>query len=183
MSNVSNVDTKSAEFNSCANLLDDEKYAEGRAKYQDLLKNGKNPFEYIMNMQKDLQIALSELVPGNKDPNTLSKLGDIYDWIRDNKIAFDDEYRELIDALPGMNLSPKERSAMWKKWKAKHNELREKKLTDLDNNELKELKFEFIDTLHFYMNMAIALQISAEEIFVYYYFKNAENHRRYENKY
>ena len=172
-----------AEFNSCANLINDEKIKECNKLYEDLLSKGKDPLEYMLNAQNSLQVHLSETVEGNKCPNDLSKIGEIYDWLRDNKIALDDEFREVVDALPGMNLPEKERSALWKKWKANHLKLREKDISELEPNELKELKFELIDMWHFFMNMMLGLRISSKELFTYYYYKNLENIRRYNSNY
>ena len=172
-----------AEFNSCANLINDEKIKECNRLYEDLLSEGKDPLEYMLNAQNSLQVHLSETVEGNKCPDDLSKIGEIYDWLRDNKIALDDEFREVVDALPGMNLPEKERSALWKKWKANHLKLREKDISELEPNELKELKFELIDMWHFFMNMMLGLRISSKELFTYYYYKNLENIRRYDSKY
>lgn len=172
-----------AEFNSCANLINDEKIKECNKLYEDLLSKGKDPLEYMLNAQNSLQVHLSETVEGNKCPDDLSKIGEIYDWLRDNKVALDDEFREVVDALPGMNLPEKDRSALWKKWKANHLKLREKDISELEPNELKELKFELIDMWHFFMNMMLGLKISSKELFTYYYYKNLENIRRYNSKY
>lgn len=172
-----------AEFNSCASLINDEKIKECNKIYSDLLSKGKDPLEYMLNAQNSLQVHLSETVEGNKCPDDLSKIGEIYDWLRDNKIALDDEFREVVDALPGMNLPEKDRSALWKKWKANHLKLREKDISELEPNELKELKFELIDMWHFFMNMMLGLRISSKELFTYYYYKNLENIRRYNSKY
>ena len=172
-----------AEFNSCASLINDEKIKECNKIYSDLLSKGKDPLEYMLNAQNSLQVHLSETVEGNKCPDNLSKIGEIYDWLRDNKVALDDEFREVVDALPGMNLPEKERSALWKKWKANHLKLREKDISELEPNELKELKFELIDMWHFFMNMMLGLRISSKELFTYYYYKNLENIRRYNSKY
>lgn len=172
-----------AEFNSCASLINDEKIKECNKLYEDLLSKGKDPLEYMLNAQNSLQVHLSETVEGNTCPDDLSKIGEIYDWLRDNKIALDDEFREVVDALPGMNLPEKERSALWKKWKANHLKLREKDISELEPNELKELKFELIDMWHFFMNMMLGLRISSKELFTYYYYKNLENLRRYNSGY
>ena len=172
-----------AEFNSCASLINDDKIKECNKLYEDLLSEGKDPLEVMLNAQNSLQKHLSKTVEGNKCPDDLSKIGEIYDWLRDNKIALDDEFREVVDALPGMNLPEKERSALWKKWKANHLKLREKDISELEQNELKELKFELIDMWHFFMNMMLGLRISSKELFIYYYYKNLENIRRYNSKY
>ena len=172
-----------AEFNSCASLINDEKIKECNKLYEDLLSEGKDPLEVMLDAQNSLQEHLSKTVEGNKCPDDLSKIGQIYDWLRDNKIALDDEFREVVDALPGMNLPEKDRSALWKKWKANHLKLRQKDISELEPNELKELKFELIDMWHFFMNMMLGLKISSKELFTYYYYKNLENIRRYNSGY
>lgn len=176
---------KEEAWNSCASLASDENVAAGRRMYDDLLKHEKDPLGVMMSMQKKLQDNVAELMGdnGNIRPDELDTLGKIYDWVRDNKIALDDEFRELVDALPGVNLDAKARTGLWKKWKSNHNTLRNKKLSELTPEEYKELKFEYVDMLHFFMNIGIALGLTSEEIFVYYYYKNAENFRRYQNKY
>ena len=172
-----------AEFNSCASLINDEKIKECNKLYEDLLSEGKDPLEVMLDAQNSLQEHLSKTVEGNKKPADLKTIGEIYDWLRDNKIALDDEFREVVDALPGMNLPEKERSALWKKWKTNHLKLRQKEISELEPNELKELKFELIDMWHFFMNMMLGLRISSKELFIYYYYKNLENIRRYNSKY
>lgn len=173
-----------AEFNSCANLLNDESFKEARQVYQELLANGKDPFEHMLSMQFDLQVALAKKSPEfNVSPDSLSTIGQKFDWLRENKQAFDDEYREIIDALPGMNTLEKDRSAVWKRWKAKYGEIRSKTFEDLSEDELKELKFEYIDALIFFMNMSFALDIDSREIFIYFFAKVAENFNRAKNGY
>lgn len=172
-----------AEFNSCASLINDEKIKECNKLYEDLLSEGKDPLDVMLNAQNSLQEHLSKTVEGNKKPAYLKTIGEIYDWLRDNKIALDDEFREVVDALPGMNLPEKDRSALWKKWKTNHLKLRQKDISELESNELKELKFELIDMWHFFMNMMLGLRISSKELFIYYYYKNLENIRRYNSKY
>jgi len=172
-----------AEWNSCSSLLNDESFKDARSTYRDLLDKGLDPFEYMLNMQFDLQEALSKKNDHNPHPLEVKTVGQKFDWLRENKQAFDDEYREIIDALPGMNMPEKDRSAVWKRWKSKYDEVREMTFDDLSEDEIKELKFELCDSFHFYMNMFFALEMDAEEMFIYYFHKNAENHRRCQNGY
>lgn len=167
-----------SEFNSCSALLNDENFKEALDKYESLLNDGVDPFEFMLSMQHDLQVALSKKNSHNPSPDSIETVGQKFDWLRENKQAFDDEYREIIDALPGMNTPVKDRSAVWKRWKSKYDDIRAKTFDDLTHDELKELKFELTDSFHFFMNMFFALDMDAKEMFVYYYFKNAENHRR-----
>lgn len=172
-----------SEWNSCADLTNSPEFKEAVEKYNELLEKGVDPFEYMLNMQHDLQLALAEKNVHNPRPNELFSIGQKFDWLRENKQAFDDEYREVIDALPGMETPEKDRSAVWKRWKGKYDEIRSRTFEDLSNDELKELKFELTDAFHFFMNMFFALDMDAKEMFVYYYAKNAENHRRAKNGY
>ena len=172
------------EFNSCANLIDTDEYKEARQKYTELLANGVDPFSVILNMQNQLQTKLADTYPGRcKSPADLKTLGDKYDWIRDNKIAFDDEYSELIAALGGMNKTPKDRSSLWKRWKSNYENIRNENFSDLAPNERLELLFECIDQVHFFANQILALEMTAEDIFTLYYAKNAENFKRYNSGY
>jgi hypothetical protein len=172
------------EWNSCSNLTKSKEYEAAHALYESLLGSEIDPFMYMFNMQRDLQFALSAKSPKyNPSPDNLKTIGEKFDWIRENKQAFDDEYREIIDALPGMSLPDKDRSAVWKRWKTKYEDIRSRTFDDLSKDELHELKFEFVDSFHFYMNMMFALDIDPEQLFVYYYAKNVENHERAKNGY
>lgn len=172
------------EWNSCANLMNDEASIKARETYVRILKEGKDPFEHMLKMQFDLQMALANKSPKhNPKPNELLTLGQKFDWLRENKQAFDDEYSELIDALPGMSMESKDRSAVWKRWKSKYDEVRSKTFDDLTPEDIRELKFELVDSWHFYMNMMFAIGMDAEEMFVYYVAKNQENHRRSQEGY
>jgi len=166
------------EFNQCAGLLKPEDVRDASLKYKELLMTGKDPFEYMLNMQRDLQIALSKKNPINKDPSDLRTIGEKFEWLRDNKQSLDDEYREIIDALPGMSLPAKDRSAVWKKWKAKYSDIRSRTFKDLTDDDIIELKMELCDFFHFVQNLFFALDMTAEDMFTYYYIKNAENHNR-----
>lgn len=164
--------------------MNDEASIEARETYARILKEGNDPFEYMIKMQFDLQMALANKSPEhNPKPNELVTLGQKFDWLRENKQAFDDEYSELIDALPGMSMDAKDRSAVWKRWKSKYNDVRSRTFDDLTPEDIRELKFEYVDALIFFMNMSFAVDMDAEEMFVYFYAKVAENHRRSKNGY
>lgn len=173
------------EWNSCSALSSDGAFTEAKKKYDELLSSGVNPFAYMMQMQYDLQKALYKRLPDQAiDVDDLDNLGNKYDWLRDNKIAADDEYSELIDALPGVsNMSDKDRTSLWKKWKGKYNEVRAMKFSELSYEDQTEAKYEVIDKLHFDINMLIAMELTAEDVFKFYYTKNAENHRRSQTGY
>lgn len=167
-----------AEFNSCAKLIDEEKIKSAHKFYFDLKSDFVDPFSVMLDMQHKLQEALFKKNPQVQDINHLDTLGQKADWLRDNKIALDDEYREVIDALAGMNKPEKERSALWKKWKKNYDVLRSEEFDKLSSDEKIELKFEVCDMFHFFMNMMLAVNMSAEDMFIYYYYKNKENFDR-----
>lgn len=178
------MSNKSPEQNNCENLHNNESYKEALDIYHDICYNNGDPFQYMLNMQYDLQVSVAGKNPEmNQHPDELITLRNKFDWLRENKQAFDDEYREILDALPGIDTPVKDRSALWKRWKAKFNEIGAKTFDDLSEKEMKELKYELCDSFHFYMNMFFALDMDAKEMFVYYYFKNAENHKRVKNGY
>lgn len=151
--------------------------------YSTILKNSKDPFEIMLEMQKSLQEALFLKNPETQDVNNLKTLGQKYDWLRDNKVALDDEFREVVDALAGINKPVKERSALWKKWKKNYFDLRNEKFDDLTEEEKREFKLELCDMFHFFMNLMLACEISAKEMFELYYYKNRENFERIKNNY
>lgn len=161
----------------CLNNQNAEKY------YFSLLENLNDPFEIMLMMQKKLQEALFVKNPKIQDVNDLKTLGEKYDWLRDNKVALDDEFREVVDALAGINKPVKQRSALWKKWKADYDRLRSEKFEDLTEEEKTEFKLELCDMFHFFMNMMIACEVSAKDLFMLYYYKNNENFERIKNKY
>lgn len=167
-----------AEFNACSKLINNEILKEAKDKYNDLLSKHIDPFSVMLNMQHSLQLKLHEKNPKCQDIDNLKTLGQKFEYLREQKQAFDDEYREVIDALAGMSLPEKERSALWKRWKAKHDELQNKTFDDLSEEEMIELKFELCDAFHFFMNMFFPINMSAEEMFIYYYIKNLENFNR-----
>ena len=174
-----------AEWNSCSDLANDGAFLEAQEKYEELLTQGKDPFGYMLKMQYDLQKALYKRLPEQvMNVDDLDTLGKKYDWLRDNKIAADDEFSELVDALPGMSvMNAKDRTSLWKAWKGKRNEVRNMKFSELSVPDKNEAKYEAIDMVHFWMNQLIAMELDAEDIFKFYYTKNAENHRRAQNGY
>jgi dimeric dUTPase (all-alpha-NTP-PPase superfamily) len=80
-----------------------------------------------------------------------------------NKHCLEDELSELLTRLP------------WKKWKKYSFEELKNWISDEQRT---ETLFELVDGLHFFLNIAIILGFSPEEIFQYYIEKNKENHNR-----
>lgn len=136
--------------------------------------------KYMLCAQEELQKHLANSVKWNVDPRSLDTLGALYEYLRDNKIALDDEFREIVDALPDSSLDARARSALWKKWKAKHQELESIKVSE---QSLQQAQEEFIDLWHLVLNMALALKLDSTKLIELYRKKNKENLRRYSEKY
>lgn len=160
-----------------------ELYNDANKLYTDMLRTGVNPFEALFKNQQELQRKFYTLNKGFKNPDAISTLGEKYDFIRDNKTALDDEFREVVDALAGSQGTSKERSALWKRWKSACEQMRAKSYKDLTPDEIANIKEEFSDMFIFMMNMAIALEISAKDLFIFTYVKSKENQKRLEENY
>ncbi len=103
-------------------------------------------------------------------------LKQIKDFFLMNKHALDDEIHEMFDALGGIHDGIG--SGVWKTWKSSHKDIDKMTLDDLSERDRKELVFEYIDAWHFFMNFGAALRVSSQDIYNYYYSKNAENIER-----
>jgi hypothetical protein len=147
-------------FQVCADLSIENKYAELRAQGEDALA-------LIFNMQKSIQTDVYGY-DWEKIRETVGDLKAFLDW---NEEAIRDEYRELAGAVTGIHTYP----GHWKPWKTKHKEAMQRKFDELTEDEKKELRMEWIDILHFFMNQGIAIGMTPEMITNYYVAKNARN--------
>jgi hypothetical protein len=150
-------------FQQCSHL-------ETESSYQKIRETGGDALAHIFNLQKTIQ----EDVYGydfNKIRESISELKKFIDW---NEEAIRDEDREFQAALTGIHTYPN----CWKPWKTKHKEAMSRKFSDLTEEELKELRYEWIDKLHFFLNEGIAIGLTPESITDYYVAKNKENIRR-----
>lgn len=138
--------------------------------YQDLREKGNDALELIYNMQKSIQ----EEVYGYNFEEIQSSIGKLKEFIDWNEEAIRDEDREMQNAITGIHTYP----SCWKPWKSKHKEAMARSLSDLTEEELKELRYEWIDKLHFMMNEAIAIGLTPEMITNYYVAKNKHNVER-----
>ena len=172
-----------SEFNSCAHLVKSEDLEAARQLYDDLLLSNQDPYAYILNLQNGLQEKLSSSLGRLKAPKDLKTKGEVYDFVLQQKIALDDEWREMVEAMAGMSLPEKDRSALWKKWKGKYEDLRAENIDSLSHEDRLELMFEVIDAAHFFNNVLLALGVDAETYFTLYYIKNAENIARQKRGY
>lgn len=171
------------EFNTCAHLADDLKIA--AEKYQNLINAGVSPFNYLLNLQNQLQMDLEQRYPGRTiAPENLKTKGELVDFLMDQKRAIDDEFQELIHAVAGTNKSAKDQTSIWKKWKSNYESLRAERINEgLTEEEQLERAFEAIDIFHFWNNVLLALGLDEQKIFELYYLKNIENIRRYRSNY
>ena len=173
-----------SEFNSCASLVNSEDWKKIEEMYAKFLEKGQDPFEMMLEMQNQLQKELSIRLPYlNPDPDDLKTIGSKTDWMKKNKDAIDDEFRELLTAFGGMSNGDKKASAAWKTWKADHKQMREKLFSELSDSDRLEVMFEMIDIWHFMLNMFLGLKLTSKDIFILYFLKNKENLRRYSEGY
>ena len=147
-------------FQQCAQL-------EVNDNYTVLRNNGDDALALIFNMQKSIQ----EDVYGynfEKIQSSIKELKTFIDW---NEEAIRDEDREMQAALTGIHTYPN----CWKPWKSKHQEAMNRSLSDLTDEELKELRMEFIDKYIFMTNIQIALGITPAMLTNYYVSKSSHN--------
>jgi hypothetical protein len=112
---------------------------------------------------------------------TSMNLREIMDFWHMNNHALIDELHEATDALGG--IKDGDGSAIWKRWKKAHSTFSDKKFSDLSEEDQLECKFEIIDILHFFMNMATSIGMTSQEMYNMYMSKNKENHERQKRGY
>ena len=148
-----------------------------------LVENGyvksTNHLDKLMTLQKNTQ----EGVYGYDFSNM--SLGEIKDFWLWNTRAIDDEISEAYDALGGVSNDGVKSigNSVWKPWKSNHKKAYEMKISDLSDDDQKELKMELVDIQHFIFNLMISVGMTPEELYNYYISKNKENIRRQENNY
>lgn len=170
-----------AHFNECSQLIAGVDKAEEA--YTKAIAFSNDPLQIMLDMQKSLQVRLANDREYCYHPDKLATAGDVVAWMREQKDCIDDEFRELLTSLGEMSKGEKDASAVWKKWKARYTEAQSKPISEMSPEDQLEIKFELIDIMHFVFNMAIGLNMSAEEIFKLYYLKNLENFKRQDNGY
>lgn len=137
---------------------------------EDLYSQSKDTLGDIMRMQADTQ----ENVYGYKfDEMFLSELMSYWHL---NNHSMIDEIHEATDSLGG--IKDGHGNAVWKRWKKAHNTYDKIKFSDLSKRDQLECKFEIIDILHFFMNYAISVGMTPEEMYNMYMSKNKENRDR-----
>lgn len=138
--------------------------------------------DLLFQTQESLQdyIAEKKGLPQPLDIST-SNIRNIGEWMLKQKHAFDDEFSEMMDALGGIDDGIG--SAAWKWWKDDNKKANLIYLSDLSDNDLKELKMEYVDMLHFFINMGLFLGMDGSEVMNMYISKNKENIERQKNNY
>jgi hypothetical protein len=98
-----------------------------------------------------------------------------------NTHAVIDEIHEMTDALGG--IKDGSGNAVWKYWKKDHEKYASMKISDLSENDRKELFMEWIDILHFFINYAASIGLDAKTVYNYYFAKAEENKQRQKRGY
>jgi len=133
----------------------------------------------------DTQASLQKFISKNLDITDITEplinVKTKVEWLLKNKHAFDDEFSEMLDAVGGINDGIG--SAGWKWWKIKNKDTALHNGVVLTPEDLLELKFEYIDMLHFFINMGIILGLNGSEVMNLYMAKNKENIERQKRGY
>jgi len=150
--------------NSCANL-----------EIKDLYTESKNTLADILELQAETQ----ENVYGYDFKNM--SLREVMNFWHMNNHALIDEIHEATDALGG--IKDGNGNAIWKRWKGAYGEYDNLKFSDLSESDQIECKFEIVDMLHFFMNYAASIGMTAQEMYNMYMSKNEENRARQQKGY
>lgn len=145
--------------NECANL-----------QIEDLYSQSSDTLGDIMRIQADTQ----ENVYGYKFNEMF--LSELMSYWHLNNHSMIDEIHEATDSLGG--IKDGHGNAVWKRWKGAHESYRTVRFLDLSEGDQLECKFEVIDMLHFFMNYAISIGMTPEEMYNMYMSKNKENRDR-----
>lgn len=167
-----------AEFNSCAALTQSKEFTRFLQECESMPGNI-DLLQKMLNTQNLLQEDLFKRLNRTIPPLQIHTKGELIDFLIDQKLAFDDEFRELIESCHGMSRPDSERSAAWKKWKSKYSDIRNEAVNEkLTDDDIAEKHMELIDMLHFVFNMCLALGMDSKLIYAHYMAKNAENFAR-----
>lgn len=142
---------------------------------KDLYSESKDTLGDIMNLQKDTQLNVY-----GYDFSQMSLREIMFFW-HANTHALIDELHEATDALGG--IKDGSGNAIWKYWKKDYSKYENMKFSDLSESDQLECKFEIIDILHFFLNMATSIGMTPQEMFNMYMSKNQENRDRQKRGY
>jgi len=141
----------------------------------DLHASSKDTLGDCFNHQKEMQEKTYSY-----DFSNLT-IGEIVDFCFMNKHALEDEISEFFDALGGVKDGGG--NAAWKPWKKENSHIRQLKISDLSDNDLKELKMEYVDMFHFFLNFGAVIGMTPKELYNYYMSKAQENKDRQKRGY
>ena len=150
--------------NECSVLLEKHREAIEQRKKE----NGGNYLETIIQSQKDFQQQLYGLrVFETHDMKKRAQ------YVDANARELDRELNELVDSLP------------FKSWKdyTKQQERWALFRDEYTSEEWLEIQYEWVDALHFLLNIGCMLEIDAEKAFALYISKNQENRDRQQRRY
>jgi hypothetical protein len=142
---------------------------------KDFYGNSTTHLEDIMSHQKEMQ----EKTYGIKFENM--SIREVMDFWHVNTHAVIDELHEMTDALGG--IKDGSGNAVWKYWKKDFKKYETMKVSDLSEDDRKELFMEWIDVLHFFMNYAASIGLDAKTAYNYYFAKAEENKNRQKRGY
>jgi len=137
-------------------------------------EQSKNSLEDLYSLQAETQQMYFK--KQGRKPFSEMNIGDVIDFLMVTNHAIIDELHEMVDAVGGIEDGVG--NAAWKPWKSANPEIRQKKLSDLSPGDLKELKMEWIDVMHFVFNAGLAIGVTPAEFYNYYLSKNEENWNR-----
>lgn len=123
----------------------------------------KDALKIIIQKQAELQERLGRMALYRK-----ADMVEKCDYIKDSIINVNMEFAEMLERLP------------FKHWKRYPKEM---KKGWVDDDQRTETLFEYIDALHFFINIGLILSFSPEEIFNGYMAKNKENFDRQDRGY
>lgn len=149
--------------NSCSHLKIDDSWSNR------VTIDGIDTLGDILNLQSDTQ----KYIYGYDFENM--SLREVMEFWHMNNHAIIDEIHEATDALGGVSRGS---SAIWKRWKKDYSKYANMKFSDLSEEDQLECKFEIVDMLHFFMNYAASIGMSAKEMYNMYMSKNKENRER-----
>jgi hypothetical protein len=150
--------------NECKDLEIKDFYADSTSHLADIMDHQK------MMQEKTYGIKFEEM-----------SIRDIMNFWHVNTHAVIDEIHEMTDALGG--IKDGSGNAVWKYWKKDHKKYENMKISDLSENDRKELFMEWIDILHFFINYAASIGLDAKTVYNYYFAKAEENKQRQERGY
>ena len=154
--------------NSCSNL-------EIRDYFNDRLEPNEDTLGDIMAIQAETQ---RNVYGYNFEEMSLRELMDFWHM---NNHALIDEIHEATDALGG--IKDGSGNAIWKRWKKAFDSYSNLKFSELSADDQLECKFEIVDILHFFMNMAVSVGMTSSEMYNMYMAKNEENRARQQKGY